>query len=57
MDTTLRDGEQRVLLQKTNHCAIVVEELNIDRIEIASHVSEGEFQGVKGIMANEKITQ
>jgi hypothetical protein len=40
--------EYHFLLQKTNHCAIVVEELNIDRIEIALHVSEGEFQGVKG---------
>jgi D-citramalate synthase len=36
-----------------------LEELNIDRIEIALCVSEGEFQSVKGIMnwANEKITQ
>jgi D-citramalate synthase len=38
---------------------LLLEELNIDRIEVASaRVSEGEFQGVKGIMnwANEKDT-
>jgi D-citramalate synthase len=33
---------------------LLLEELNVDRIEIASaRVSEGEFQGVKGIMAGE----
>jgi D-citramalate synthase len=37
---------------------LLLEELNIDRIEVASaRVSEGEFQGVKGLwIANEKDT-
>jgi D-citramalate synthase len=29
---------------------LLLEELNIDRIEVKRCVSEGEFQGVKGIM-------
>ncbi|MDD2675750.1 MAG: 2-isopropylmalate synthase, partial [Flavobacterium sp.] len=62
MDTTLRDGEQTSgvsfsAAEKLTIAQLLLEELNIDRIEIASaRVSEGEFQGVKGIMnwANEK---
>jgi D-citramalate synthase len=56
MDTTLRDGEQtseyHFLLQKTNHCAIVVEELNIDRIEIASHA---ERRGISRCKRNNEL--
>jgi D-citramalate synthase len=57
MDTTLRDGEQTSgvsfsAAEKLTIAQLLLEELNIDRIEIASaRVSEGEFQGVKGIMA------
>ena len=57
MDTTLRDGEQTSgvsfsAVEKLTIAQLLLEELNIDRIEIASaRVSEGEFQGVKGIMA------
>ena len=57
MDTTLRDGEQTSGVsfsasEKLTIAQLLLEELNIDRIEIASaRVSEGEFQGVKGIMA------
>jgi (R)-citramalate synthase len=62
MDTTLRDGEQTSgvsfsAAEKLTIAQLLIEELNIDRIEIASaRVSEGEFQGVKGIMtwANSK---
>lgn len=62
MDTTLRDGEQTSgvsfsAAEKLTIAQLLLEELHIDRIEIASaRVSEGEFQGVKGIMAwaNEK---
>jgi D-citramalate synthase len=56
MDTTLRDGEQTSgvsfsAAEKLTIAQLLLEELNIDRIEIASaRVSEGEFQGVKGIM-------
>jgi isopropylmalate/homocitrate/citramalate synthase len=45
--------------RKTTIAQLLLEELNIDRIEVASaRVSEGEFQGVKGYMnwANEKDT-
>ena len=57
MDTTLRDGEQTSgvsfsAAEKLTIAQLLLEELNIDRIEIASaRVSEGEFQGVKGIMS------
>jgi (R)-citramalate synthase len=56
MDTTLRDGEQTSgvsfsAAEKLTIAQLLLEELNIDRIEIASaRVSEGEFEGVKGIM-------
>jgi D-citramalate synthase len=48
MDTTLRDGEQTsgvsFLLQKANHCR-PLEELNVDRIEIASaREAKGNFK-------------
>ena len=48
MDTTLRDGEQTsgVSFSVAENCALsklLLEELNVDRIEIASaRVSEGE---------------
>jgi D-citramalate synthase len=53
MDTTLRDGEQtsgcHFLLKKLTIAQLLLEELQVDRIEIASaRVGEGEFQGVKG---------
>ena len=57
MDTTLRDGEQTSgvsfsAAEKLTIAQLLLEELNIDRIEVASaRVSEGEFQGVKGIMS------
>jgi len=56
MDTTLRDGEQTSgvsfsAAEKLTIAQLLLEELKVDRIEIASaRVSEGEFQGVKGIM-------
>ncbi|KIA97933.1 2-isopropylmalate synthase [Flavobacterium sp. KMS] len=55
MDTTLRDGEQTSgvsfsAAEKLTIAQLLLEELNIDRIEIASaRVSEGEFQAVKSI--------
>ncbi|MBG7631362.1 MAG: 2-isopropylmalate synthase, partial [Bacteroidetes bacterium] len=55
MDTTLRDGEQTSgvsfpSVEKLTIAKLLLEELNVDRIEVASaRVSEGEFQGVKGI--------
>jgi len=55
MDTTLRDGEQTSgvsfsAAEKLTIAQLLLEELNVDRIEIASaRVSEGEFQAVKGI--------
>tara|TARA_R110001583_G_scaffold10851_1_gene49788 strand:+ start:3743 stop:5263 length:1521 start_codon:yes stop_codon:yes gene_type:complete len=55
MDTTLRDGEQTSgvsfpSIEKLTIAKLLLEELNVDRIEVASaRVSEGEFQGVKGI--------
>lgn len=55
MDTTLRDGEQTSgvsfsAAEKLTIAQLLLEELNIDRIEIASaRVSEGEFNAVKGI--------
>jgi D-citramalate synthase len=53
MDTTLRDGEQtsgcHFRCRKLTIAQLLLEELQVDRIEIASaRVSEGEFQGVKG---------
>ena len=55
MDTTLRDGEQTngvsfTASEKLTIAKLLLEELNVDRIEIAStRVSEGEFQAVKDI--------
>jgi (R)-citramalate synthase len=55
MDTTLRDGEQTSgvsfsAAEKLTIAQLLLEELHIDRIEVASaRVSEGEFQAVKGI--------
>lgn len=55
MDTTLRDGEQTSGVsfsasEKLTLAKLLLEELKVDRIEIASaRVSEGEFQAVKGI--------
>jgi D-citramalate synthase len=56
MDTTLRDGEQTSGVsftesEKLNVAKLLLEELGVDRIEIASAlVSEGEFRGAKRIM-------
>ncbi len=56
MDTTLRDGEQTSGVsfsdsEKLSMAKIMIEDVNIDRIEIASaRVSEGEFQGAKKIL-------
>ena len=55
MDTTLRDGEQTSgvsfsAAEKLTIAQLLLEELQVDRIEIASaRVSEGEFQAVKNI--------
>jgi len=55
MDTTLRDGEQTSgvsfsVSEKLTIAKLLLEELKVDRIEIASaRVSEGELQAVKGI--------
>jgi len=55
MDTTLRDGEQTSSVsfsasEKLTIAKLLLEELKVDRIEIASaRVSEGELQAVKGI--------
>ena len=55
MDTTLRDGEQTSgvsfsAAEKLTIAKLLLEELHVDRIEIASaRVSEGEFQAVKNI--------
>lgn len=51
MDTTLRDGEQTsgvsfTATEKLNIAKLLLEELRVDRIEVASaRVSEGEFKG------------
>ncbi|RLD50131.1 MAG: 2-isopropylmalate synthase, partial [Bacteroidetes bacterium] len=53
MDTTLRDGEQTsgvtfTATEKLYIAKLLLEELNVDRIEVASaRVSEGEFMGAK----------
>lgn len=55
MDTTLRDGEQTSGVsfsasEKLTLAKLLLEELNVDRIEVASaRVSEGEFQSVRQI--------
>ena len=55
MDTTLRDGEQTSGMsfsasEKLTISKLLIEELNIDRIEVASaRVSKGEFEAVKNI--------
>ena len=57
MDTTLRDGEQTDgvsfnLFEKRQIARLLLQELNVNRIEIASaRVSEGEFNLVKEIFA------
>lgn len=57
MDTTLRDGEQTsgvsfTAPEKLTIAKLLLEELKVDRIEIAStRVSEGEFNAVKEITA------
>jgi len=56
LDTTLRDGEQTAgvsftTAEKLNIAKLLLSELNIDRIEIASaRVSEGEFEGARRII-------
>lgn len=55
MDTTLRDGEQTsgvsfTASEKLNAAQMLLEELKVDRIEVASaKVSDGEFKSVKRI--------
>jgi len=55
MDTTLRDGEQTSgvsfsVSEKLTLAKLLLEELGVDRIEVASaRVSQGEFNAVKGI--------
>ena len=55
MDTTLRDGEQTSgvsfsVLEKLTIAKLLLEELQVDRLEIASaRVSEGELQAVKKV--------
>ena len=56
MDTTLRDGEQTngvsfTAHEKKNIARLLIKELNVDRIEIASaRVSDGEFESVQHIV-------
>ena len=56
MDTTLRDGEQTSgvsfnALEKLNIARILLEEVKIDRLEVASaRVSKGEFEAVEKII-------
>ncbi|NDV47718.1 2-isopropylmalate synthase [Paludibacter sp. 221] len=55
MDTTLRDGEQTsgvsfAVQEKLGIVRLLLEELNVDRVEIASaRVSEGEYSSVKKV--------
>ena len=55
MDTTLRDGEQTsgvsfATPEKMSIARLLLEELHVDRIEIASaRVSEGEYASVKKV--------
>lgn len=57
MDTTLRDGEQTSGVsftydEKLSMAKLLLEDLNVDRLEIASaRVSEGELEAVKKIAA------
>jgi D-citramalate synthase len=57
MDTTLRDGEQTQgvsysPLEKLHIATLLLKDLNVDRIEVASaRVSTGEFEGLKKITA------
>jgi D-citramalate synthase len=61
MDTTLRDGEQTsgvsyTAAEKLNIAKMLLEEVKVDRIEIASaRISDGEFEGASKIIkwANE----
>lgn len=56
MDTTLRDGEQTSgvsfsISEKLTITQLLLEELHVDRVEIASaRVSDGEFQAVKTVL-------
>ena len=56
MDTTLRDGEQTsgvsfTPIEKLNIAKLLLEEVKVDRVEVASaRVSEGEFDGVVQII-------
>ena len=56
MDTTLRDGEQTSgvsfsVSEKLTITQLLIEELHVDRVEIASaRVSDGEFKAVKAIL-------
>ncbi|MDR0686222.1 MAG: 2-isopropylmalate synthase [Dysgonamonadaceae bacterium] len=56
MDTTLRDGEQTsgvsfALAEKLHITRLLLEELNVDRVEIASaRVSEGELETVRKVI-------
>lgn len=56
LDTTLRDGEQTsgvsfTATEKLSIAKLLLEDLNVDRIEIASaRVSEGEYKGAKMIL-------
>lgn len=56
MDTTLRDGEQTTGVsfsegEKLSVAKVLLEDVNVDRIEIASaRVSEGEFKGAQRVL-------